>query len=128
MPIGIHYGYNLAFRAFGALFSAEISGPPYLAGASGWFPETGIIGVRRLIVPCPPALAHAVGWLAGRLVGDVIVTRAEIRGLMDGLLHVDAEPAGPTRLTEWAAAHAETLGRRYASELGRRRDRRQAYA
>ncbi|UCG23392.1 MAG: CPBP family intramembrane metalloprotease [Chloroflexota bacterium] len=45
VPIGIHYGYNLAFSAFGALFSTEISGPPYLTGAPNWSPETGIMGV-----------------------------------------------------------------------------------
>ena len=45
VPIGIHYGYNLAFSTFGVLFSAEITGPPYLAGAPGWSPETGIVGV-----------------------------------------------------------------------------------
>ena len=44
------------------------------------------IGVRRLIVPVPPALGFALGWLLGRLKGDVIITREEIRGLMDDLL------------------------------------------
>jgi membrane protease YdiL (CAAX protease family) len=45
VPIGIHYGYNLAFSSLGAFFSVEISGAPFLSGAPGWFPETGIIGV-----------------------------------------------------------------------------------
>jgi membrane protease YdiL (CAAX protease family) len=45
VPIGIHYGYNMAFSTFGALFSAELTGPPYLTGAPGWSPETGIVGV-----------------------------------------------------------------------------------
>ncbi len=36
-------------------------------------------------------------------------------------------PAGETRLTDWAAEHADQLGRRYASELARRRNRTQAY-
>jgi NADH dehydrogenase len=46
---------------------------------------------------------------------------------MAGLLQVDAPPAGTTRLTEWAAANAADLGRRYASELARRRNRLEAY-
>jgi len=63
----------------------------------------------------------------GRLVGDVVITREEIAGLMAGLLCTDSPPAGSTRLTDWARAHADTLGRRYAGELARRRDRRTAY-
>ena len=54
-------------------------------------------------------------------MGDVVVTRDEIAGLMGNLLYVDAPPAGTTKLTDWAAEHADTLGRRYASELSRRR-------
>jgi hypothetical protein len=40
---------------------------------------------------------------------------------MAGLLCTDSPPAGPTKLSAWAAAHAGSLGARYASELGRRR-------
>lgn len=87
-----------------------------------------IIGKPRPILSVPPAIGYAIGWLTGRFVGDVVVTRDEIRGLMGDLLHADAPPAGPTRLTDWAKAHADTLGRHYASELARRRDRRRAYA
>jgi NADH dehydrogenase len=46
---------------------------------------------------------------------------------MQGLLATGSEPAGRTKLSTWAREHAETLGRRYASELGRRRNRRVAY-
>ncbi len=85
------------------------------------------IGVRRPIVPVPPALGFALGWLLGRIKGDVIITRQEIRGLMDDLLHVDSPPAGSTKLSDWARQHAEELGRHYANELARRIDRRAAY-
>jgi len=63
---------------------------------------------------------------AGWLVGDVIITRDEIEGLMADLLHVDAPAAGRTKLSEWAARHAATLGVRYAGELARRHDRKAA--
>jgi NADH dehydrogenase len=86
-----------------------------------------IIGVRRPILSLPPALGYFVGWLIGRINGDVLITRDEIGGLMANLLYVDAPPTGTTRLTAWARAHRDTLGRRYASELARRRDRRAAY-
>jgi NADH dehydrogenase len=50
----------------------------------------------------------------------VVVTRDEIEGLMRNLLCTNSPPAGPTRLTDWARAHAATLGQQYASELARR--------
>ena len=86
-----------------------------------------IIGRRRPVVSVPPALGYGVGWAIGKLVGDVVITREEIRGLMDNLLWVDAPPAGTTRLTDWARDHAATLGLHYTSELARRRDRVAAY-
>ena len=86
-----------------------------------------IIGKRRPIVSVPPSLGYAAGWLIGRLVGDVVITREEIRGLMDDLLYVDSPAAGSTKLTDWAKERSATLGRRYTSELARRRDRRLAY-
>lgn len=86
-----------------------------------------IIGVHRPIVSVPPAIAYASGWLIGKFVGDVLITRDEIDGLMRGLLCTNSPPAGSTRLTDWAREHAQQLGVRYASELARRRDRRTAY-
>ncbi|MBP9502114.1 MAG: NAD(P)H-binding protein [Candidatus Promineofilum sp.] len=86
-----------------------------------------IIGVRRPIVGVPPALGYWAGWLVGRVMGDVTITRDEIEGLMANLLYVETPPTGVTRLTEWAAAHADTLGRHYANELARRVDRVEAY-
>ena len=86
-----------------------------------------IIGKTRPIVAVPPAVGYAVGWAIGKLMGDVMITREEIAGLMADLLYVDAPPAGQTRLTDWVRARAATIGRRYASELARRRDRATAY-
>jgi NADH dehydrogenase len=85
------------------------------------------IGKTRPIVSVPPWFGYAAGQLLGALVGDVIITRDEIEGLMGDLLYVDATPAGRTVLTEWITSHAGTLGRSYTSELARRKDRRSAY-
>lgn len=87
-----------------------------------------IIGCNRRIVSVPPWLGYAVGAIAGRFVDDVVITDGEIEGLMADLLYVDAPPAGKTVLTDWARQHAERLGKRYTSELARRRDRQVAYA
>ena len=80
-----------------------------------------IIGVRRPIISVPPAIGYAVGAALGKLVGDVMITRDEVEGLMADLLVTSSPPAGQTKLTEWARQHADTLGTVYASELARRR-------
>ncbi|GMU83355.1 MAG: hypothetical protein AMXMBFR47_32250 [Planctomycetota bacterium] len=86
-----------------------------------------IIGIRRPIVSVWPWIGHLVSKALNPLVGDVIITREEIAGLMRGLLWSDRPSLGTTKLTDWAAAHADTLGRRYASEVGRRVKRTLAY-
>ncbi len=85
------------------------------------------IGVRRPIIAVPPELGYWACRLVGRFVGDVVITRQEIRGLMEGRLYVDAPPLGATKLTEWMDRHRDTLGRRYTSELARRVDRASEY-
>lgn len=86
-----------------------------------------IIGARRPIISVPPAVGWVVGWLVGKWVGDVVITRDEIEGLMRGLLCANSPPAGKTRLTDWARANAATLGVKYASELARHRNRSAPY-
>jgi len=86
-----------------------------------------IIGRPRPVVSVPPAVGHLVGVVMGKLLGDVVVTRAEIAGLTGNLLRTDSPPAGRTRLADWARAHADALGVRYAGELARRTDRMTAY-
>lgn len=85
------------------------------------------IGCRRPTVSLPPMLAWAFGWILGKIMRDVTITRAEVAGLMQGLLCVESAPAGNTKLTDWAKANAAILGAEYSSELVRRRDRRRAY-
>ena len=75
----------------------------------------------------PPIVGYTLGVLVGKVLGDVVTTRDEIKGLMAGLLCTDSPPAGQTKLTDWAARNADRLGYRYASELARRRNRNQAY-
>ena len=86
-----------------------------------------IIGRPRRLLGVPPSIAHACGWLIGRFVGDVMITRDEVRGLMADLLSTESPPVGTTRLTEWATENADVLGVRYASELARRQNRLKAY-
>jgi NADH dehydrogenase len=85
------------------------------------------IGRHRPIVSIPPRLGVAVGRLVGLLVGDVVVTPDEVSGLMQNLLMTASPPAGQTALSQWVLEHRDSLGRRYSSELARRRDRHKSY-
>jgi uncharacterized protein YbjT (DUF2867 family) len=86
-----------------------------------------LIGARRPLVSMPPLLGYWIGQIIGRLMGDVLITRPEIEGLMANLLYVNSPPAGKTRLTDWIERHSDTLGKHYTSELARRRDRHTEY-
>ena len=85
------------------------------------------LGLKRPIVSVPPGLGYWGCRLVALFVGDVVITREEIRGLMENRLCVDAAPLGTTKLTEWIDQHKDTLGRHYTSELARRVDRLSAY-
>jgi uncharacterized protein YbjT (DUF2867 family) len=85
------------------------------------------IGARRPIISVSPGMGYWGSRLVGLFVRDVVITRNEIRGLMEGRLAVDAPPLGTTKLTEWIEQHRNTLGRHYTSEMARRVDRRSAY-
>ncbi len=86
-----------------------------------------IIGARRPIISVPPAVGYWTGALISKWMGDITITRQEIQGLMENLLYTASPPAGTTKLTDWARAHADTLGKHYANELKRRQDRDAAY-
>jgi uncharacterized protein YbjT (DUF2867 family) len=86
-----------------------------------------IIGKRRPIVSVPPVFGYGAGWVIGKIVNDVMITKEEIEGLMTNLLYVESPPAGITKLTYWAKKHSETLGLKYTSELARRDDRESEY-
>jgi uncharacterized protein YbjT (DUF2867 family) len=87
----------------------------------------GAIGRPRPLVNVPPGLGCLLGKLVGWFMHDTFITREEIRGLMAELLYVSTPPTGKTSLTVWMKNNAATLGRRYASELDRRRNRQMAY-
>ncbi len=75
------------------------------------------LGVNRPIISVPPGLGYWVCRWVGVFVRDVVITREEIRGLIEGRLFVDAPPLGTTKLTEWVEQHKDTLGLHYASEM-----------
>ncbi len=77
------------------------------------------IGSARPILHVHPALAYAASRLFGFFLGDILLTRDEVKGLMAELL-VSSEPSrGRTRLADWLEDNRESVGRSYASELAR---------
>jgi NADH dehydrogenase len=77
------------------------------------------VGGLARIIHVSPDRGLMVGKFLGRLVGDVLITREEIEGLMAGLLVSHQPPTCRTKLTDWLKQHGDRLGREYASELAR---------
>jgi len=86
------------------------------------------LGLRRPLLPVPASAGYWMGRLMGKVMDDVVVTREELGGLLAGLLYNGGEASGSIKLTDWAKDNAATLGRHYASELARRRNRKAAYS
>jgi len=77
------------------------------------------VGRRARMVHLPPGLALLLSRLAGLLVGDVVLTRDEVDGLMANLLVSEHPPTGKTRLSDWLERNKDRLGIEYQSELAR---------
>lgn len=74
---------------------------------------------RAALVRVPPALGLAAGRLVGLFLGDVVLTRDELRGLADEMLTSSQAPNAPTLFTEWIVAHRDEVGTGYTSEMSR---------
>jgi uncharacterized protein YbjT (DUF2867 family) len=83
--------------------------------------EAVAIAVRRRprFVYLPLGLILLAGGIVGRITHDVLVNRQELQGLMDELLVSKETPRGTRHLDNWLLSNSETLGKEYASELGR---------
>lgn len=72
----------------------------------------------RFVYLSPRNALRAVG-VVGRFVNDIVLNEPELEGLMSELLVSRERPRGTRRLDNWLLAHADTIGREYASELAR---------
>jgi uncharacterized protein YbjT (DUF2867 family) len=77
------------------------------------------VGRSASPIHLPMPLAYVCTRLTGWIVGDVVLTWEEYKGLMANLLAPEGSPTGKTRLSEWLAENREHIGRHYASELAR---------
>jgi len=71
------------------------------------------------LIHVSPGLGFFLAKLIEPLVGDVLITRDEVAGLMANLLISQNPPTGHTHLGDWLEQNAGTVGMKYASELGR---------
>jgi NADH dehydrogenase len=67
----------------------------------------------------PPRLGISLGKLIGLIIGDVLLTKDELDGLMSNLLTSDQQPNGKTKFSRWLETNEHTIGTSYASELDR---------
>jgi NADH dehydrogenase len=77
------------------------------------------IASRSRIVHVPATIALVAASAIGRAVGDVVLTRDELEGLMAELIVTEGPATGERRLSGWLSEHASSVGSRYASELSR---------
>jgi NADH dehydrogenase len=77
------------------------------------------LGQRIRLVHVPMPLAYVATRAAGWVVGDVVLTWEEYKGLMGGLLAPEDPATGETRLSQWLAVNRERIGVQYASEVAR---------
>lgn len=77
------------------------------------------LGLRTRLCSCPAALGLLGGRLLGPLIGDVVLTTNELRGLMAGNLTSSQEPSGTTSFRQWLLDHRAMVGSAYTSELRR---------
>jgi uncharacterized protein YbjT (DUF2867 family) len=71
------------------------------------------------LVHIPPSLGILLGKLIGLGLGDVILTRDELQGLMDELLTSKQAPNGTMYFSDWLESHGDQLGSVYSSEIRR---------
>ncbi len=77
------------------------------------------VGRSIRLIHLPASLAYMSTLVTGWMVGDVVLTWEEYRGLMSNLLASDGASTGKTRLSQWLAENGERVGREYASEVKR---------
>ncbi len=77
------------------------------------------LGRKVRLIHMPMPLAHLCTRVTGWFVGDVVLTWQEYKGLMANLLAPTGPATGESRLSQWLAQNRDTVGRRYASEVGR---------
>jgi len=119
MHVKDHAGLQVAVGSQAADVVVDSAGPEIFSFDELIHLLRRALHLRSLVVHTPPVLALAGAVVAGRLVGDMLLTRDELDDLMHDILVSHEPPRGTTRLTDWLPLHREDVGRHYASEIDR---------
>jgi uncharacterized protein YbjT (DUF2867 family) len=76
-------------------------------------------GSHSPVLHVPAPVISTAARLLGLILGDVLLTPQEIRGLTSGLLVSHCPPLGRIAFTDWLQDNRQSLGRSYANELRR---------
>ncbi|MGO9018479.1 MAG: SDR family oxidoreductase [Syntrophobacteraceae bacterium] len=79
----------------------------------------GKVGKKPKMVKVPPSLGIFCGHFLSVFLRDVLLTRNELKGLMDELLTSEQEPNGATKFSDWLEKNKSTVGSSYSSEIAR---------
>jgi nucleoside-diphosphate-sugar epimerase len=71
------------------------------------------------LVRVAPRLGIFSGQVLSLFLRDVLLTRNELKGLMDEMLTSEQTPNGATKFSDWVEENKETIGARYSSEVRR---------
>lgn len=77
------------------------------------------VGSHARLLHMSPERALKLIRMVGGLVGDVVLTREEIDGLMRDMLALPGRPVGHTLFSSWVGQNAATLGSSYFPEMVR---------
>ena len=77
------------------------------------------VKAKRPIIFVPPYLALLASQFLSLFLGDVLLTREEVTGLMSNFLVSKEPPLCKTHLAAWLEANKDKVGARYASEIKR---------
>jgi uncharacterized protein YbjT (DUF2867 family) len=77
------------------------------------------VGSRALILHIPVVVTPALTYLLGVALRDVLLTRDELKGLMENLVTAEGPATGRISFSEWVRHHGAEIGQHYASELHR---------
>jgi hypothetical protein len=77
------------------------------------------LGRKTKLISLPASIVYPLTSLIGLFVGDVVLTKEEIEGLMADLLASNDEPTGQAKFSEWLDKNVEILGKKYSLEVKR---------
>jgi len=77
------------------------------------------VGKKPKMVKVPPSLGIFCGHFLSVFLRDVLLTRNELKGLMDEMLTSEQAPNCATKFSDWLEKNKSTVGSSYSSEIAR---------